>query len=61
MAEKIYVGADHVGFNLKNRLVAELKKLGYEGWFAFETPHSSLDAFVTEATKNVAFVMKCMS
>ena len=30
MGEKIYVGADHVGFNLKNRLVEELKKLGYE-------------------------------
>src|SRR3989442_5315679 len=30
MAEKIYVGADHVGFNLKNGLVDELKKLGYE-------------------------------
>ena len=30
MSEKIYVGADHVGFSLKNRLVAELKKLGYE-------------------------------
>ena len=30
MAEKIYVGADHVGFSLKNRLVEELKKLGYE-------------------------------
>ncbi|MDP3940218.1 MAG: RpiB/LacA/LacB family sugar-phosphate isomerase [Deltaproteobacteria bacterium] len=30
MAEKIYVGADHVGFNLKNRLVEELKRLGYE-------------------------------
>jgi len=30
MAERIYVGADHVGFNLKNRLVDELKKLGYE-------------------------------
>ena len=38
-----------------------LKKVGYEGWFAFETPHSSLDAFITETTKNVAFVMKCMS
>jgi sugar phosphate isomerase/epimerase len=38
-----------------------LKKAGYEGWFAFETPHSSLDAFVAETTKNVAFVMKCMS
>ena len=30
MAERIYVGADHVGFKLKNRLVDELKKLGYE-------------------------------
>jgi ribose 5-phosphate isomerase B len=30
MAERIFVGADHVGFNLKNRLVEELKKLGYE-------------------------------
>ena len=38
-----------------------LKKVGYEGWFAFETPHSSVEAFVTETTKNVEFVMKCMS
>ena len=30
MSEKIYLGADHVGFKLKNRLVAELKKLGYD-------------------------------
>ena len=30
MGEKIFVGADHVGFNLKNRLVDELKRLGYE-------------------------------
>src|SRR2546425_11119653 len=30
MAEKIFVGADHVGFNLKNRLVDELRKMGYE-------------------------------
>ena len=30
MAEKIFVGADHVGFKLKNRLVDELRKLGYE-------------------------------
>jgi sugar phosphate isomerase/epimerase len=38
-----------------------LKKAGYEGWFAFETPHNDLEAFVTETTKNVQFVMKCMS
>ncbi len=30
MSEKIYVGADHAGFDLKQKLVAELKKLGYE-------------------------------
>lgn len=30
MGERIYVGADHVGFELKNRLVEELKRLGYE-------------------------------
>ena len=30
MSEKIYVGADHAGFDLKQTLVAELKKLGYE-------------------------------
>ena len=30
MSEKIYIGADHVGFELKNRLVDELKRLGYE-------------------------------
>jgi hypothetical protein len=38
-----------------------LKKAGYEGWFAFETPHTSLETFVTETTKNVEFVMKCMA
>jgi len=30
LSEKIYVGADHAGFDLKRTLVAELKKLGYE-------------------------------
>ena len=30
MSEQIYVGADHAGFDLKQTLVAELKKLGYE-------------------------------
>ena len=30
MSEKIYVGADHAGFDLKRTLVAELTKLGYE-------------------------------
>ncbi|HEX9705532.1 MAG TPA: RpiB/LacA/LacB family sugar-phosphate isomerase [Gemmatimonadales bacterium] len=30
MSERIYVGADHAGFDLKRRLVDELKRLGYE-------------------------------
>jgi ribose 5-phosphate isomerase B len=30
LSEQIYVGADHAGFDLKQKLVAELKKLGYE-------------------------------
>ena len=30
MSEQIYVGADHAGFQLKQHLVDELKRLGYE-------------------------------
>jgi len=30
MPEKIPIGADHAGFAMKQRLVAELKKLGYD-------------------------------
>ena len=30
MSERIPVGADHAGFALKQKLVAELKRLGYE-------------------------------
>ena len=30
MSERILVGADHAGFALKQRLVAELERLGYE-------------------------------
>ena len=30
MSEKIWVGADHAGFALKETLVQELKRLGYE-------------------------------
>lgn len=30
MAERIYVGADHAGYDLKTKLVAELRRLGYE-------------------------------
>ena len=30
MSEKVYVGADHAGFELKQKLVGELRRLGYE-------------------------------
>ena len=30
MSEQIFVGADHAGYQLKQRLVDELKRLGYE-------------------------------
>jgi ribose 5-phosphate isomerase B len=30
LSEKIYIGADHAGFALKQTLVDELKRLGYE-------------------------------
>lgn len=38
-----------------------IKASGYEGWFAFETPHASPEACVQETTKNIAFVMKYLS
>ncbi len=30
MSETVYVGADHAGFELKQKLVGELRRLGYE-------------------------------
>jgi len=30
LSEKVYVGADHAGFELKQKLVAELRRLGYD-------------------------------
>ena len=30
MTERIYIGADHAGFELKQALIDELKRLGYE-------------------------------
>jgi ribose 5-phosphate isomerase B len=30
LSEPVYVGADHAGFELKGKLVQELKRLGYE-------------------------------
>jgi sugar phosphate isomerase/epimerase len=38
-----------------------VKNSGFEGWFAFETPHTSVESFIAEATKNVQFVMRSMA
>jgi L-ribulose-5-phosphate 3-epimerase len=38
-----------------------VKASGFEGWFAFETPHASPEACVEETKKNIAFVMKYLS
>ncbi len=38
-----------------------IKSTGYEGWFAFETPHASPEACVEETKKNIAFVMQYLS
>jgi sugar phosphate isomerase/epimerase len=35
------------------------KASGFEGWFAFETPHASPEACVEDTKKNIEFVMKC--
>ena len=38
-----------------------IKQSGFEGWFAFETPHASPEACVEETKKNIAFVMKYLA
>jgi len=35
-----------------------IRKSGFEGWFAFETPHASPEACVEETKKNIAWVMR---
>ena len=35
-----------------------IRKSGFEGWFAFETPHASPEACIEETKKNVAWVMR---
>jgi len=37
------------------------KSSGFEGWFAFETPHESPEACIEETKKNIAFVMKYLA
>jgi sugar phosphate isomerase/epimerase len=38
-----------------------IKASGFDGWFAFETPHASPEACVEETKKNIAFVTKYLS
>ena len=38
-----------------------VKASGFEGWFAFETPHESPEACVEDTKKNIAYVMKYLS
>ena len=38
-----------------------IKASGFDGWFAFETPHASPEACVEETKRNIAFVMKYLS
>jgi sugar phosphate isomerase/epimerase len=38
-----------------------IKASGFEGWFAFETPHRSPEACVEDTKKNIAFVMKYLA
>lgn len=38
-----------------------VKASGFEGWFAFETPHASPEACVEDTKKNIAFVMQYLS
>jgi sugar phosphate isomerase/epimerase len=35
-----------------------IRKSGFEGWYAFETPHASPEACIEETKKNVAWVMR---
>ena len=35
-----------------------IRKSGFEGWFAFETPHASPEACIEETKKNIAWVMR---
>jgi len=43
MGERIPIGADHAGFDLKERLKAELQKLGYEPVDVGTNNHESTD------------------
>lgn len=35
-----------------------IKASGFEGWFAFETPHANPEAVVEDTKRNIAFVMQ---
>ncbi|MBZ5621940.1 MAG: sugar phosphate isomerase/epimerase [Acidobacteriia bacterium] len=40
------------------RALPAIKASGYEGWLAFETPHTTPELCVEQTRKNLAFVMK---
>jgi hypothetical protein len=37
---------------------AAIKKCGYDGWFAFETPHATPEKRVEETRRNIEWVME---
>jgi len=39
---------------------AELKRIGYSGWYVFETRHSSPEQCVEATKKNIAFLRRCL-
>jgi sugar phosphate isomerase/epimerase len=38
-----------------------IKASGFDGWFAFETPHASPEACIADTARNIAFAMKWLS
>lgn len=40
---------------------AALRQIGYDGWFVFETRHSSDDQCVEATIRNIAFLRSCLS
>ena len=69
LMEEVHLLPKHRQSPLPNRVMSIdwakalpiIKASGYEGWFAFETPHASPEACVEETKKNIAFVMKYLS
>lgn len=41
--------------------LVELKKIGYEGWYTFESSHSSAEQCVSSTARNIAFLRKVLA